>query len=332
MSVAFWIAAASVAAFVGWYLYEKSQRRSYPVEPGFRAEITLPHTEEWELYQNSLSLCAKKLRVCLAELELPHKSHHVHLIETGQYGTLSREYLKVNPGFTVPVLLHNGHPIYESHEQIFYAAKHAGAKGEELLGRDAKTRAEVERWVDLSSLKSVFHPEERAGEAVPGLTVPLFSAMMKYIPYRRLVEGLLFHPDRKRPILFTLLKLRGLKRLPTFVVPLVQSARKYMHIHLDELEEHLGHGQPWICGEDFTLADISWVVVLERLNEADWADVFWAKGQRPRVAAYWERLTKRPSYEAALGSHRGEIQIAALEDIRAAKRESPELRALLETS
>ena len=31
------------------------------------------------------------------------------------------EYLRdVNPAGTVPVLIHNGHPVYESHEQIVY--------------------------------------------------------------------------------------------------------------------------------------------------------------------------------------------------------------------
>ena len=31
------------------------------------------------------------------------------------------DYLSnVNPAGTVPVLVHNGHPVYESHEQILY--------------------------------------------------------------------------------------------------------------------------------------------------------------------------------------------------------------------
>ena len=31
------------------------------------------------------------------------------------------DYLNnVNPAGTVPVLVHNGHPVYESHEQILY--------------------------------------------------------------------------------------------------------------------------------------------------------------------------------------------------------------------
>ena len=35
--------------------------------------------------------------------------------------TQSAAYLThVNPVGTVPVLVHNGHPVYESHEQILY--------------------------------------------------------------------------------------------------------------------------------------------------------------------------------------------------------------------
>ncbi len=52
---------------------------------GIHPEITLPHTEAWELYHNGFSLCSKKLRVCMAELGLPYRSHHIHLIETGAY-------------------------------------------------------------------------------------------------------------------------------------------------------------------------------------------------------------------------------------------------------
>ena len=33
---------------------------------------------------------------------------------------------EVNPAGTVPVLLHHGHPVYESHEQIIYIDQVAG--------------------------------------------------------------------------------------------------------------------------------------------------------------------------------------------------------------
>ena len=39
------------------------------------------------------------------------------------------DYLSnVNPAGTVPVLVHNGHPVYESHEQILYIDR-SGVRG-----------------------------------------------------------------------------------------------------------------------------------------------------------------------------------------------------------
>ena len=38
------------------------------------------------------------------------------------------DYLSnVNPAGTVPVLVHNGHPVYESHEQILYIDRSGSA-------------------------------------------------------------------------------------------------------------------------------------------------------------------------------------------------------------
>ena len=42
------------------------------------------------------------------------------LPSSGSYETKMPWFLRINPAGTVPVLVHNGHPIYESHEQIVY--------------------------------------------------------------------------------------------------------------------------------------------------------------------------------------------------------------------
>ena len=43
--------------------------------------------------------------------------------------TQSAAYLtQVNPAGTVPVLVHHGHPVYESHEQILYIDR-SGVRG-----------------------------------------------------------------------------------------------------------------------------------------------------------------------------------------------------------
>ncbi len=301
---------------------------------GLHPETTFAHGEEWELYHNSFSLCSKKVRVCLAELALPYAGHHVHLIETGAYETVRPSFLRINPGGTVPVLLHHGHPIYESHEQIVYAAEHAGECGKKLLPADPQVRSVVEHWVDRASL--VGNPlaglELRAGHCIPPLTFPIFATMVAYIPYREILRGLLTHPNKERPLFFTLLKLLGVHRLPHLapILKTLRQAREHMENHLDALTQHLQqHGKPWIAGEQFTLADVSWVVILDRLVEADWEEFFWGEGKRPLIAAYWERLRTRPSYTSQILAARCSNTIRGISDLHQAKATNPGLRHAL---
>ena len=106
---------------IAWAV-ENHRRKRHPVEPGVNLDIEIPFEQEFELYHNALSLCSMKARVCLAELGIEYKSHPIDLIETGAYENIRKPFLDVNPGGTVPVLVHKGHPVYESHEQIRYAA------------------------------------------------------------------------------------------------------------------------------------------------------------------------------------------------------------------
>lgn len=302
---------------------------------GHHPEISLPHTQEWELYHNSFSLCSKKVRVCLAELGLRYRSHPINLIETGAYENVSARYLAVNPAGLVPVLVHRGHPIYESHHQIVYAAESTADGGGALLPQDAETKALVERWIDCASL--VGDPmagiEQRAGHCVPGLTFPLFATMVRSIPYREIGRGLLSHPNKERPLFFALLKACGVRRLPRLppVMGIVRRSREHMGEHLDALATHLDEiGGPWIAGEHFTLADVSWVVILDRLVEADWDRALWGDDIRPTIAAYWDRLRQRPSFQSEIEARRCPNTRRGITDLKKAKTEDPRLRAALE--
>jgi glutathione S-transferase len=329
-----WIAAAGGAGALGWYAWERGHRRTYAVEPGLHREIALPHTQEFELYHNALSLCSKKTRLCLAELGIEYASHPVDLIETGSYQTLSRDFLRVNPAGTVPVLVHEGHPIYESHEQIRHAADHAG-RAHSLLPEDPDLRAEMERFIDRSSLTGddpTKAMEASAGNAIPGLTVPLFAAMISEIGYAKILEGLLFHRLKQRPLIFLGLKQRGLTRLHQLAPAMAVLSRSIVHMgrHLDALEEQLGKtGGPWILGESFSLADVSFAVIFDRLREADSLHVFLTDA-RPACGRYWNDLRARPSYAAAIEAHEHPSVVAGLRRLRATKARIPELRAALE--
>jgi len=327
--------AVLVVAFVAWWAIEGLRRRRHPVPEGHQADIEIPAEQEFELYHNALSLCSMKSRLCMAELQIPYKSHHIDLIETGTYENISRHFLKVNPGGTVPVLVHKGHPIYESHEQIRYAAAHAPAGSTLLIPEDKAQREKMEYWIDRSSLthEPIEHGDQSAGNAVPGLTLPIFSSMIEKIPYRKIFEGVLFHFDLKRPFIFLMFKFSKLESLHRLspAMKILGRSRKQMHVHLDALEEQLNRtGGPWILGETFSLADVSWLVIFERLAQVDSLQVFVGSGRRPECAAYWERLTKRPSYREAILDQSHPMIAYGTRRIREAKQANPVLREALE--
>ncbi len=296
----------------------------------------IPHRQEWELYHNNFSLCSKKVRVCMAELGLPYLGHHIDLIETGSYQNVGREYLSINPAGLVPVLVHKGRPIYESHEEIAYAAAHAGERGHELMPDDPDLRPQVEHWIDCASLVGsdpTRGTEHRAGHCIPGLTVPLFATMVAHIASGEIVKGLLTHPNKERPMIFLTLKWMGIQRLPRLgpAMRLLRRSLQHMDQHLDRLDDQLAKsGGPWITGAQFTLADVSWMVLLDRLIEADWETRLLGTDRRPRVRSYWERLAQRPSYREQVFEMRCPITREGIAAVRRAKATHPRLRAALE--
>mgnify|MGYP006224878573 FL=1 len=70
-----------------------------------------------------------------------------------------------------------------------------------------------------------------------------------------------------------------------------------MAAHMDDLESELEHsGGPWICGDQFTLADVGMMVIFDRLREGDWLDLL--VHRRHVIVDYWMELQQRPSYHS----------------------------------
>ena len=318
----------SIALLV--FLVERARRKTHAVEPGLALDITLPHQSEWELYHNDFSLCSKKTRVCLAELGIEHTSHHINLVETGGYENISSHFLSINPAATVPVLVHKGHPIYESHKQIEYAASQCPAEAS-LLPEQTNAHQLMDYWVHKGALigdDPIAHVRETAANAVPGMTLPAFAAMIRYIPFYRILVGFLFHRFRQRPLLFFMLKLRGLGKLGSDerLTRVMARSAHAMATHLDELEELLKDGRQWIVGQQFTLADVGMMVIFERLREVDWLTPF--MDTRPCTARYWLHLQARPSYRQAIDNHRHPLIEKGTADIIELKRINVEFAAL----
>ena len=102
-----------------------------------------------------------------------------------------------------------------------------------------------------------------------------------------------------------------------------------MHAHLDELESTLAASAgPWILGTQFTLADVGMMVILERLAEVDWLEVFLTE-HRANVRAYWAALKTRPSYAKAIGEFGHPAVTAGHARIVTGKKSNPAFRMAL---
>ena len=144
--------------------------------------------------------------------------------------------------------------------------------------------------------------------------------MVATIPTHRILEGLLFHRIKQRAVFFLVMKLAGLKGFlqPQPVNQIINKAAAAMAEHLDALDQQLRHGGgPWICGAQFTLADVGMMVILDRLREGDWQGAFLTP--RPRVEQYWHALQERDSYRAGCQDFQHSGVIAATHAIAGLK-------------
>jgi len=116
-------------------------------------------------------------------------------------------------------------------------------------------------------------------------------------------------------------------------VRVLARSRRQMAAHLDALEEQLAKsGGPFILGAAYSLADVSWLVIFERLVQADVLHVFLgtAGEKRPRCAAWWQALSARPAYRQAIEDHAHPTVTRGTRRLREAKAADPALRAVLE--
>ena len=267
------------------------------MQVGLQDYVVEQTTSEWTLYHNDFSLCSRKVRICLHEAGFNYESKHIDLIETGKYEVASKSFLKINPGATVPVLLNKGRPIYESHEQIKFLFN----KMENFKVQEDVTHS-IDYWTNKASMvgNPVKEHKKYAGNTIGPLTFPLFTTMLKNVSIIEVVKGLISHPLKERVLIFLLLKIFGFTFLKVQPIQnLIKSAFKDLNNHLLELETELSFSKrEWLASEHFSLADISWSVILHRLDECGWSDLLLEK--KPFVNAYYEKIKKRDSFQKGI--------------------------------
>jgi glutathione S-transferase len=228
-----------------------------------------------ELMHSPFSTCSQKVRLCLAEKAVPWSGRVLDLLQGEQRAP---EYLALNPNGVVPTLVHDGHVVIDSSviceylDEVFVDPP--------LMPPLAPGRAQVRAWM-------------RYIEEVPtaAIRVPSFNALFSRV--NRGVDRAALEaqadsmPLRKH---FYLKMTDG-----RFGEDEVSASLERLQQTLGRMEAALGRSA-WVGGPLFSLADITLIPTIVRMEDIGLSDLWAAK---PAVSDWFERVQARPSFAEA---------------------------------
>ena len=233
-----------------------------------------------ELYHYDRSTAAQKIRIALAEKDLPWESRILNT-SVGVREHLRPEYLKLNPRGLVPTLVHDGRPICES--QIILEYLEDAFPEPPLRPADLVERAEMRRWTKIvdeglhvhsrviGMCVSVRHVNAAHGE----------EAIQQY--YKEMQEDV-----RRRNDLINIE--HGLES------PLLPAAVAFFKHHFEQMDRTLAE-RTWLAGDTYSLADISHGVYVTRMGGFN-MDTLWEG--LTNLTEWHDRFKARPSYAAGV--------------------------------
>jgi glutathione S-transferase len=231
----------------------------------------------------------------------------MHLELTGE--NLSRAFKKINPNAVVPVLIHNGTPLYNSWEIIRYLDNHAPKQGTPLLPQSEAGLAALDEQIMENALRSDIALGDNFGTSIAGASTYILANILKRRPALAVMwDYLTKHPDPMRKFAFCVLRLRG--GLPK---PLYEKFIRRLALGLADCEQRLANGRDYMFG-DYTMLDIMMTAHLHRIEDVH-LDSILTTGKLPHLAAYWQRVQARPSYKPAMSDQHSWEWRAAMDEI-----------------
>ena len=227
------------------------------------------------LYHNDMSVCAQKVRLCLAEKGLAYEARHLNLRAGDQQ---KPDYLKLNPKGVVPTLVDDDVVVTESiviNEYLDDAfPKHP------LKPNDPAGRARM-RWWTKQIDDSIF--------AATGTVSMSIAFHHQYTP--EVLEELSQQRGEAFRKRFALLQ-QGANN-PNF-----PDAIRRLYKMVVDMNAALERA-PWLCGEMLTLADVAFAPYLTRLDHLKFLGFL---DKHPRAAHWYERMRNRETYRTALAA------------------------------
>ncbi len=228
-----------------------------------------------ELYHHPISTCSQKVRLTLAEKQLEWKSRQVAL-EREEH--LEGWYLDLNPNGVVPTLVHDGQPIVDS--SVINEYLDEAFPERPLRPADLVARARMRAWRQYI-------------DEVPTVAIRYPSFNRYFVRgFRNLSADKFEQGAGKRPLRKHFYKRMG---QGGFSEADIQNSLEQLRATLGRMEKSLQSG-PWMVGDMFTLADISLVPTIVRMEDLGLSD-FWA--ELPGVTDWFARIKARSSFDIA---------------------------------
>jgi len=194
--------------------------------------------EGMHLYHGAISNCSMRVRMTLCEKGLDWTSHHLDLKKKEN---ISDDYFGINPKGLVPTLVDNGVVHVESNEIIDYL----DSTYPEPSLRVEDGEAEMLEWLELATSMHV-----------PAVKPYVYATMIQKKVQKTAAE------EKKYQELQTNEELKNFHSKHAggnaFGEEDVARAKKKLEECFTKLDSTL-EGKDWIMGDQFTLADISWI-------------------------------------------------------------------------
>ena len=230
------------------------------------------------LYHYNSSVCSEKVRMVLHEKGVTDwKSHEVDLFTGGQFNP---EYLKLNPKAVVPTLVEDGRVLTESTLIAEYLDDRFAEPP--LKPADPFDRAQMRLY------SKVCDEGLHQGVAVLSYSA-MFMDRLRLMPPPQVETHLSRIIDLERRDRQTAIYHQGVD------APHVYRGTVAFEKAFQKIDKALSDGRTWLCGDQFTLAEINLVPYVARLEYLNMLDVW--TGERPQVDAWYRRIQARPSFK-----------------------------------
>ena len=252
------------------------------------------------VYEHNESVCCQKVRIVLAEKQIPHEVVNISF-ETKQQHT--PEFEAINPKGKVPVIVHDGRIITESTIIIEYLDE--AFPGPQLMPKDPYWRARRRlwaRWID-----DEMH--------IPHIATISFNiSMRELLGYKQDVRA---EGPRGGPPPFMFVGLESKEMLAS------------LHAYQRFLGEMNGtlEVNPWLAGPEYSLADIDTVPYIWRLRNLNLSGLW---NTMPRIQDWLDRVSSRPSFQTQIIESELPAWVGSMRE--KGKQAWPKLARMLETS